>query len=272
MPMFALRVTFLFFVSSLIVISSGHNLNVSAASTEAKAAIIIDDFGGIGKGSNEFLTHNIPVTVAVMPFLENSRLVAKKAHEAGFEVMIHMPMEPKQGKKSWLGPNPILDSLTDEEIRSRVREAIDDVPYASGINQHMGSKIVENEQIMTIILEVAKEHNLYVIDSGTNPNSCIPKLCEQTNMLYGERDLFLDNTQSSRHHTYKMAIKLAELAEQNGQAIGIGHVGIKGLDTFHALQEAKPYFAEKNVDIVPVSHLLKSPIDKDPWHFWEEGL
>ncbi|UTR14532.1 divergent polysaccharide deacetylase family protein [Salipaludibacillus sp. LMS25] len=270
--MSVLRFTILFLVSSLIFVTSGNTLTVSAVSPEAKAAIIIDDFGGIGKGTNEFLTHDIPVTVAVMPFLENSRTVAKKAHEAGFEVMIHLPMEPKHGKKSWLGPKPILDSLSDDDIRSRVKEAIDDVPFASGINQHMGSKIVENEHIMTIILQVAKENNLYVIDSGTNPNSCIPKLCEQFNILYGERDLFLDNTQSSQHHTYKMALKLAELAEQNGQAIGIGHVGIKGMDTFHALQEAKPYFTEKNVHIVPVSHLLKSSIDKDPWHFWEENF
>jgi uncharacterized protein len=235
-----------------------------------KAAIIIDDFGGTGKGTEEFLAGDIPVTVAIMPFMEHSTEIAERANEQGFEVMIHLPMEPKKGKVSWLGPKPILSNLSMEEVHNRVKEAIDDVPYAKGINQHMGSKIVENKEIINEILAVAKEHNLYVIDSGTNPESCLPSVSEKYGLLFDERDIFLDNTLSSSSHVFKMAKKLADLAEVNGEAIGIGHVGVKGKDTYTGIQKALPYFEENNVTIVPVSSLLETEIDENLDGFWQD--
>ena len=66
-------------------------------------------------------------------------------------------MEPKQGRSSWLGPGAILSSLTDEEIRERMEEAIDSVPYAVGINNHMGSKVTGDERVMSIVLDVCRE-------------------------------------------------------------------------------------------------------------------
>ncbi|MCE7794382.1 divergent polysaccharide deacetylase family protein [Salipaludibacillus sp. CUR1] len=235
-----------------------------------KAAIIIDDFGGTGKGTEEFLAGNIPVTVAIMPFMEHSTEIAERANELGFEVIIHLPMEPKKGKVSWLGPNPILSNLTAEEVHDRVKAAIEDVPHAKGINQHMGSKIVENKEIINEILSVAKAHDFYVIDSGTNPKSCLPSVSKKYGLLFDERDIFLDNTHSSSNHVYKMAKKLADLAEANGEAIGIGHVGIKGKETYMGIQKAVPYFEENNVTIVPASSLLETEIDEDFDGFWQD--
>ena len=83
---------------------------------ELKAAIIIDDFGGGTGGVRDFLEGDIPITAAVMPFTENSKAHAEWAHKNGFEVMIHLPMEPKRGKRSWLGPKPITVDLSPEGI------------------------------------------------------------------------------------------------------------------------------------------------------------
>ncbi|PYZ95315.1 hypothetical protein CR194_02380 [Salipaludibacillus keqinensis] len=238
--------------------------------TESKAAIIIDDFGGIGKGTDEFLKGSLPITVAIMPFMENSTAIAEEAHEQGFEIMIHMPMEPKKGKRSWLGPQPITSDLSLEEVRFRVEQAIENVPHAKGLNQHMGSKIVENKSMIYTILKVAKEHDLYVIDSGTNPASCIGTLAEKMKIPYAERHLFLDDTHSSQDYVYNMTRRLVDLADENGQAIGIGHVGIKGVETYKAIERAEAYFREKDVELVPASYLLETDIDQDPVHFWEQ--
>src|SRR5690348_6609282 len=97
---------------------------VKKDTSELKAAIIIDDFGGGTGGVQDFLEGDIPITAAVMPFTENSKAHAEWAHKNGFEVMVHLPMEPKRGKRSWLGPKPITVDLSKEEVRSRVEEAI----------------------------------------------------------------------------------------------------------------------------------------------------
>ncbi|WNF37883.1 divergent polysaccharide deacetylase family protein [Bacillaceae bacterium IKA-2] len=236
---------------------------------ELQVAIIIDDFGGNVKGVNDFFESNIPITVAIMPFLDQSKQQAQLAHDLGLEVMIHLPLEPKKGKKSWLGPNPITNDLSLTEVKKRVIAAIESVPHAKGMNNHMGSLVVENEAIMRVIIETAKDHNLYFIDSGTNPKSLIPKLAEELGVPCATRDIFLDDTHSSSNHVYKQMHKLIKVAGRKGHAIGIGHVGIEGESTAKGVKEAVKNFQSKQVKIVPASHLLKTSIEKNPSKFWQ---
>ncbi|WP_035179404.1 divergent polysaccharide deacetylase family protein [Alkalihalobacterium bogoriense] len=233
-----------------------------------RVAIIIDDFGGDVKGVDSFFSSNIPITVAVMPFLEQSKQQATNAHELGFEVMVHLPLEPKKGKKSWLGPNPITSDLSIEEVKKRVHLAIDSVPFAVGLNNHMGSKIVEDEEITRAILEVAKERNLYVIDSGTSNKSYIPKVADELGIPWAVRDIFLDDTHSSSGHVTTQMKKLANIARHKGTAIGIGHVGVKGEETVKGIQNGLGYLTDHNIIIVPMSHLLDSEIEKNLEDFW----
>jgi uncharacterized protein len=146
-------------------------LPLHSEAKQLKAAIIIDDFGGCTGGAEEFLEGKIPITAAVMPFTPHSTQHAVWAHKNGFEVMIHLPMQPIKGKRSWLGPKPITVDLTPKEVKERVYEAIDDVPFAVGLNNHMGSLAVADEKIVRAIVEVAKEKKLFIVDSATSPDS-----------------------------------------------------------------------------------------------------
>lgn len=237
---------------------------------ELQIAIIIDDFGGNVKGVDDFFESKIPITVAVMPFLDQSKQQAQLAHDLGLEVMIHLPLQPKKGKKSWLGPNPITNDLSLTEVKKRVVAAIENVPHAKGMNNHMGSLVVENEAIMRVIIETAKDYNLYFIDSGTNSKSVIPKLAEELGVPWATRDIFLDDTFSSSNHVYTQMHKLMNVAGREGQAIGIGHVGIKGKSTVKGVKAAAKNFAAKKVKVVPASHLLKTTIEKNPGEFWQQ--
>ncbi|HEY4392208.1 MAG TPA: divergent polysaccharide deacetylase family protein, partial [Paenibacillus sp.] len=81
---------------------------MTTVTEEKRLAVIIDDFGNAMKGTDEILGLPVKLTVAVMPFLRTSEQDARKAHEKGHDVIIHLPMEPKQGKPEWLGPGAIL--------------------------------------------------------------------------------------------------------------------------------------------------------------------
>jgi hypothetical protein len=217
-------------------------------------AIVIDDFGNNMEGSKEMLELPVPLTVAIMPFLSTTEKDAKRAHEKGHEVIIHLPMEPKKGKKSWLGPGAITTDLSDKEIRKRVEEAIKDVPFAVGMNHHMGSKATEDERVMRIILEVCKENNLYYLDSKTAEKSVIPKIAEELSVPYLENDMFFDHIYSERH-IYRQASKLVERLDHRSQLIAIGHVGVTGERVVSALKTYLPEY-EKQAEIVPLSALL----------------
>ncbi|MEH7248768.1 divergent polysaccharide deacetylase family protein [Neobacillus niacini] len=226
---------------------------------QLKASIIIDDFGGGTGGVRDFLEGAVPITAAVMPFTENSREHAEWAHKNGIEVIVHLPMQPKKGKRSWLGPKPITVDLSPKEVKKRVEEALKSVPHAVGMNNHMGSLAVEDEDIVRAIVEVAKEKKLYIIDSGTSPKSKFPIIAKEMNVPILKRDVFLDDI-SSANHVRKQMNRLAKITEFSGKGIAIGHVGVTGkvcsVGVFQSMEE----FEKRNIKIVPASQLFSTKL------------
>ena len=225
---------------------------------KGRVAIIIDDFGNHGDGTKEMLAINRPLTCAVIPFLKHTKSDAEAAYKAGHEVIIHIPMEPHKGNPKWLGEKGITSELTVEQVKNIVREAIEDVPYAVGINNHMGSKVTEDRRIMGAVLEVIKEKKLYIVDSRTSMNSVVRELADQYEIPVLERAIFLDNQKDTK--AIKKQIKqLEEIALEKGNAIGIGHVGPEGgTITAEAIKEMVSELEVKGIEIVPVSYLFKT--------------
>jgi len=233
-------------------------INIGAAEADEhekkELAIVIDDFGNDMKGTEEILNLPVPITAAIMPFLSTTERDAKLAHAKGHEVIVHLPMEPKQGKKSWLGPGAITTDLSDDEIRKRVEEAIESVPFAVGMNHHMGSKATEDERVMRIVLSVCKEKGLYYLDSRTTPNSVIPKIAEELSVPYVKNDLFLDHIFTAQHIN-KQASRLSEELNESEKFIAIGHVGITGDKVAEALKSHIPEYKQQ-AEIVPLCKLI----------------
>jgi polysaccharide deacetylase 2 family uncharacterized protein YibQ len=217
-------------------------------------AIVIDDLGNNMKGTEQILSLPINLTVAIMPFMPSTKKDAELAHHNGHEVIVHLPMEPKHGKKSWLGPGAITSDLSDSEIRERVEAAIKNVPHVDGVNHHMGSKITENERIMRIVLEVVKEHGLFYLDSKTTGNSVIPKLAKEMNVPFLENNLFFDDVYTIQHIT-KQANFLAKRLLNTDQLIAIGHVGVSGPMMYDVLKKNIPVY-KKEANMVTLSDLI----------------
>jgi len=239
---------------SLTGISTTIQVHAEQDEHNKELAIVIDDFGNGMKGTEEMLNLQVPLTVAVMPFLPTSATDAKHAHEKGHEVIVHLPMEPKQGKKSWLGPGAITTDLTDQEIRKKVEDAIAEVPYAVGMNHHMGSKVTEDERVMRIILEVCREKGLFYLDSKTTGKSVIPKLAKELGVPYLENNLFFDHVYSASHIQIQASF-LAKQLKKRDRLIAIGHVGVTGDKVVDALKTYIPEY-KKQADLVPASALI----------------
>ncbi|GIP03212.1 hypothetical protein J28TS4_16190 [Paenibacillus lautus] len=235
-------------------VDSGRNMPDQGGKSN-KLAVIIDDFGNDQKGTQEMLNLPVKITVAVMPFLPTSQKDAEAAHRQGHDVIIHMPMEPIKGRASWLGPGAILSSLTDEEIRQRMEEAIDSVPYAVGINNHMGSKITGDERVMSIVLDVCRARGLFFIDSKTNYHSVVGKLAVAKGMPSIANDIFLDDVHTVQHVS-KQLLTAAQQAEERTFCIAIGHVGVYGIRTAEALKNSIPEL-QKKVEFVGISDLVR---------------
>ncbi|TYS70974.1 divergent polysaccharide deacetylase family protein [Sutcliffiella horikoshii] len=253
-----MKVIVVIMLSSMFIFSFP-SINPSAEELPSnKVAIVIDDFGNNMKGTEEILHLPVPLTVAVMPFLSTTKEDAELAHQLGHEVILHLPMEPLKGKRSWLGPGAITSNLSDEEIYKRVNDAIDSVPYAVGINNHMGSKITADKRIMKIILGICKERNLYYLDSKTTKKSVVSELATELGVPFLENELFFDEVYTTTH-IVKQTNQLIKKTEVDDSIIAIGHVGIVGEKTASVLKQYIPKLQEK-AEIVTLSNIL---VDKE---------
>lgn len=226
---------------------------------EPRIAIIIDDFGNDMGGTAEMLQLGIPMTAAVMPFLPTTAQDAEAAYQQGYDVLIHLPLEPKHGKPEWLGPGAIMASMSDEEVRSKVEAAVADVPHAVGINNHMGSKITGDKRVMGIILDVCREKGLFFVDSKTNYRSVVNELCREKGLPVLENSIFLDDVHSSRHITAQLR-KAEQLAREQQSCITIGHVGIHGKVTASALKATISKLKADGVRFITISELAMEGI------------
>ena len=223
--------------------------------TKPKVAVIIDDFGNGQNGTEEMLSLPVKITVAIMPFLPTSHRDAELAHKNGYDVIVHIPMEPKHGKASWLGPGAITSELSDTEVRKRVEDAIDDIPYAIGMNNHMGSLITGDERIMSVVMQVCLERGLIYIDSSTNYRSIVGKLANQMGMPPVANHIFLDDVHTISHISRQL--KAVELwAKDHHYCVTIGHVSTEGDKTVQSLKAQIPHMKD-SVEFVGITDLAR---------------
>ena len=81
-------------------------------------AIIIDDFGYNFDEFNSLHQLYLPVTISVLPNLPSSRRTADFARAAGYEVLLHLPMTPKEKKN--LEKGTIAPGMDAKTIRQQI--------------------------------------------------------------------------------------------------------------------------------------------------------
>ncbi|WP_337032340.1 divergent polysaccharide deacetylase family protein [Paenibacillus illinoisensis] len=245
---------------SLVTEPAQATVMTPSQSQPKRMAIIIDDAGNNMKGTAEILDMPVKLTLAVMPFLSTTKKDAIAAHEKGMDVIVHMPMEPKAGRPEWLGPGAITSNLTDDEVRERVEKAIDDVPYAIGMNNHMGSKVTSDKRIMSIVLDVCRERGLFFVDSRTNFRSVVGELAVSKNMPPVGNDIFLDDQNAKPHIRHQMELASKRALEKN-MCVVIGHVGQTGLNTSSVVRESVTRL-KGEIEFVGIGDLVR-----EVWHW-----
>ncbi len=217
-----------------------------------KVAFIIDDLGYETEIAKKMMELDFPITLSILPFLKYSEYIAEEGKKNNQEIMLHLPMEPNNSSAD-PGPGAIKSYMSGEEIRQAVRGSIFDFPYVIGVNNHMGSKITEDREIMKIILEEIRRYNLFFIDSITSRNSIAYQVAQEMGVKTAVRTVFLDN-ESDMEYIKGQMLEVQEIALRDGEAIAIGHSRI---NTFYVLKRMIPELIKAGIEIVPVSELVK---------------
>lgn len=217
-------------------------------------AIIIDDIGHDRQIAEKFMDTGISMTFAILPYSTFHKSLAARASARGFEVMLHLPMEPREYPKIKPGGGAILSDMTPDALISVLNSSIDEVPGIKGVNNHMGSAITADSSRMYQIFSVLKKKNLYFIDSRTTAKTVCRPSARLFRVPFSERDIFLDHVQTESSIASQLK-KLTEIADKRGYAVGIGH---PHRETAAVLAESLPGL-QKKFRFVRASEIVRIP-------------
>ncbi len=215
-----------------------------------KVAIIIDDMGYSLKAINDICSLNKPLTISILPYTPLAKEIARIAHQNKLEVMLHLPLESVNSQRGNHIEGIILSQMSEEEILKTVEANLDQIPYVTGVNNHMGSKITANKNLMFIVLGPLKERNLFFVDSRTTSRSKAYDVAQTLGIPSAYRHVFLDGENREGYIKGKM-IELFRLAQRRGKAIGICHPTERTLrvlrENFHLVEkyDIEPVFASQ---------------------------
>lgn len=222
-----------------------------------RIAVIIDDFGyGYDEVVRGFLELDIKLNISIIPGHRYSRMISVDAVKAGKEVLIHMPMEAVEANRRYNDTEQefmIKTGMSSVEVNERINLAVMELPEAKGMNNHMGSLVTANPDIMRVVALNLKKKNLYFIDSLTSPQSVAYSVMKEEGVKTGIRSVFLDNELDFNQIKAKFD-KLKEIARRKGKAIGIGHVKRETLEVLRQLIK-RGYFS--NVIFVFASEIVE---------------
>jgi polysaccharide deacetylase 2 family uncharacterized protein YibQ len=216
-------------------------------------AIIIDDWGYSGNVKEFLETIDIPVAVAVLPKLPYSKAIAQCARKNNKEVMLHLPLEPHYNADKYPKDYIIKTSMRTDKIRKIIDESLATVPYAQGINNHMGSKATESKELLKIVFAYFKEKDFFIVDSFVSEKSVCKDVAQGLGLPFIRRDVFLDNV-ADRHTIEGEFAKLEHLAQKNGYAVGIGHA--RPL-TLQVIKEQSKILKNKGFVFLTVKDIIK---------------
>jgi hypothetical protein len=221
-----------------------------------RMALVIEDYGMNGDLSRRFERLPGTFTAAVRSNMDNAQAWANEARQGRMEVLLDLPMEPKNYPTRNPGEGAILVDLSGKEIRKRLERALDRVGPVPGIKTYMGSLAVEDRDVMRPILEELQKRGLFLIESTHSQFSIVPELAREIGIPFYEVTSISD-VDAGHGNAGTIGIRFHDLVRRcraNGYAIGIIH---PREGTLEVLEEALPGLAREGIVVMGLSEVMK---------------
>jgi polysaccharide deacetylase 2 family uncharacterized protein YibQ len=210
-----------------------------------RMVLIIDDIGYSRRRAEEFAGLGVPLTFAVLPRLDKSCCLAESLHQRGFDILLHQPMEPLAPELN-PGPGALFTGDSRDHITRVLTDNLAEMPFAIGVNNHMGSKFTSAPSEVHTTLAVLQSRDLLFVDSLTSSHSVAYGTARRMGMSSLCRNVFIDH-RPDRHSVFHQLKRLENRAYRHGVAVGIGHPHI---ETLHGLRH---YLENRSPDAPPIT-------------------
>lgn len=218
----------------------------AAPAGKAYMSIIIDDLGQSDVRDQRTLALPGPITMAIMPDTPHATEFARQAHKAGKTVILHMPMDPATGPYAWHPGTPLA------ELAQRLDAALAKVPFAAGINNHMGSRMTSQPEPMAWLMGELQRRHLFFVDSRTSAATVAAAKAQAIDLAHVSRDVFLDDERTVDAISAQLQQGIA-LARKQGSAVLIGHPYPQ---TLQVLESELPRLKAQGIELIPIRQMI----------------
>lgn len=217
-----------------------------------RVAILIDDIGYDPEALRRLLAIEVPMAFSVLPHTPHARSSAEAIHRAGREVLLHLPMEPHGYPDRDPGRGALFASMTARAIRQTLLEDLQSVPHARGVNNHMGSKFMEERDPLRIVFAVLQERGLFFVDSLTTEASVARELAAERSLRFAQRSFFIDDAEDHSRAVMHLE-RLLDTRDSWSEMLLIGH---PYPETVSALEETIRRFPAAGIRVVRLVDLV----------------
>ncbi|WP_028864705.1 divergent polysaccharide deacetylase family protein [Psychromonas aquimarina] len=209
-----MRLTSLIFLLSLLQSPTG------SAQQAGTITIVLDD---MGNSLSDFQALSLPKEIAfsVLPYTPQAKLLAEKAHQQEREILLHVPMQAKADNQM-LGKGALMLDMQEKEFKEILNRSLRSLPYAQGINNHMGSSLTEQLEPMSWVMEVLQAQGLYFLDSRTTAQTIAESTAKISGIPALRRHVFLDNVKTEQAME-KQLQNAVQLSRKNLSVVIIAH-------------------------------------------------
>ncbi|MEL6478918.1 MAG: divergent polysaccharide deacetylase family protein [Pseudomonadota bacterium] len=168
---------------------------------------------------DQILELGLPLTLALVPDRDAVSSIGAKAKAAGYEVIAHLPMEPRGTANP--GPEALTVAMTAEEAAARTRRLVARLPEAVAASNFMGSKATEDADLMRVVIETLSDQGLAFVDTRTSPRSKAYRVAEEIGSRRARNSRFVP-AEVSPDQAYRLLERAAGEARQRGGTVLIG--------------------------------------------------
>ncbi len=225
------------------------------AAEPAVIAIIIDDIGYNFEAGKQVINSTHPITCSILPARPHSIKLARLAHQQGKEVMLHLPMQASRSER--LGHGGLTLDMSKREFTRTIEISIDAIPYAQGINNHMGSLLTSTSLHMEWLMQAIanRDEHLFFVDSKTTANTVAEDAAQSYHIPSVRRDVFLDSVANDKTFVRGQIKQLIKIAKLQGYALAIGH---PHKTTLSVLEQELANLDDQEIRVVSVSELIST--------------
>lgn len=222
-----------------------------------RIAVVVTGLG-LSATATEAAMRQLPgaVTLAFTPYAKRLDEWISQARAAGHEVLLDLPMEPRDYPRDDPGPLTLLTSLSPEQNLARLDKVLSGGTGYVGVNNMMGSRFAATSRSLRPIFENLKRRGLMFLDGRTEQRVVAAQLAVELALPYAVNNVQID-ANANRLAIDAALSELERQARNTGFAVGMASPYPV---TLERLAHWVTTLARKKLALAPVTAV----VDKQP--------